>query len=168
MTTYYLGLGSNLGDRLGYLASAVSRLRGTPGFSGLRGSTVYETAPVGVTDQPDFLNLVVALESDLPPPEVLDACLAVEVALGRVRTTRWGPRTIDLDVVHATVPWSDPRLEVPHPRLRERSFVLTPLAELAPGLLVNGRRVDALAAKLGPSGLKPFATWSELEAMSRG
>jgi 2-amino-4-hydroxy-6-hydroxymethyldihydropteridine diphosphokinase len=168
MNTYYLGLGSNLGDRMGYLASAVHHLRATPGFANVRGSTVYETAPVGVTEQPDFLNLVVALESDLSPPAVLDACLAIELALGRVRTQRWGPRTIDLDVVHADIPWADDRLEVPHPRVRERGFVLTPLAELAPDLLVNGRRVDALAAKLGPGGLKKFATWAELDTRSRG
>ena len=105
----------------------------------IRVSSLYETAPVGVTDQPDFLNAVAAVQTGLGPLETLDALLHIENQMGRVRTERWGPRVIDLDLLlYGGERVSSPGLTVPHPRLRERAFVLVPLAEIAPELRLPG------------------------------
>ena len=145
MTVAYVGLGANLGDREGTIHAAVAELPGVVAVSALR-----ETDPVGVTDQPRFLNGVVALETDLSPRELLDVLLTVERRLGRERRERWGPRTIDLDLlVYGVEVIDDEGLTVPHPRLHERRFVLEPLAEIAPELLIPGRgRVKALLSEL--------------------
>jgi len=109
-----------------------------------RVSSLYETAPVGVTDQPDFLNAVAAVRTGLGPEETLDALLHIENQMGRVRTQRWGPRVIDLDLLlYGGERVSLPRLTVPHPRLRERAFVLVPLAEIAPELRLPGEEERA-------------------------
>jgi 2-amino-4-hydroxy-6-hydroxymethyldihydropteridine diphosphokinase len=130
--TAYIGLGSNLGDRLGYLQSAVDRLHETTGIRVTRVSRVYETAPVGVTEQPDFLNLVAELRTTLSAEAILDVLLSVERSLRRVRLVRWGPRTIDLDLLlYGEETINRPSLIVPHPRMTERAFVLVPLGELA-------------------------------------
>jgi 2-amino-4-hydroxy-6-hydroxymethyldihydropteridine diphosphokinase len=155
----YLGLGSNLGDRVALLAAAARRLAVTPGVRGLRLSPVYETDPVGLAEQPPFLNAVAALETTLSPRELLELAGRVEDALGRVRATRWGPRTIDVDVLavgHVTVLEAD--LEVPHPRMLERAFVLRPLADLVPGLVLPGHSatVGAALAALDRSGVRPY------------
>ena len=128
----FLGLGSNLGDRENNIASALSSLAIHPQIQLCQTSSLYQTAPVGYLDQPDFLNAVVSLRTKLLPLELLDVCQAVEQQLGRVRTEKWGPRTIDIDllVYHDLVCHSD-RLTLPHPRLKERCFVLVPLAEIA-------------------------------------
>jgi 2-amino-4-hydroxy-6-hydroxymethyldihydropteridine diphosphokinase len=141
----YIGLGSNLGDREATIASALAALPGVVAVSRLR-----ETAPVGVVDQPRFLNGVARLETALAPRELLDALLAVERSLGRERHERWGPRTIDLDLLlYGNEVVDEPGLTVPHPRLHERRFVLEPLAELDQALVVPGRgRVDELLSKL--------------------
>lgn len=132
--TAYIGLGSNLGDRLGYLQAAVLRLHAHEGIRVARCSSVYETAPVGFTDQPPFLNMAIEVETTLPPLELLGVMLEAERALGRVRTVRWGPRTIDLDLlVYGDVAMRTGRLELPHPRMAERAFVLVPLLELCDG-----------------------------------
>jgi para-aminobenzoate synthetase component I len=142
--TAYLGLGGNLGDRRATLADALGRLARTPEVRIARVSPVYETKAVGLTDQPDFLNLVVEIETTLTPHALLDACLAIEQQLGRVRRERWGPRTLDIDVLlHAETAFNDDRLSLPHPRLHERAFVLAPLADLSPGLSINGATVSA-------------------------
>jgi para-aminobenzoate synthetase component I len=141
--TAYLGLGGNLGDRRATLADALGRLACTPEVRIARVSPVYETKAVGLTDQPDFLNLVVEIETTLTPHALLDACLAIEQQLGRVRRERWGPRTLDIDVlIHAEATFNDDRLSLPHPRLHERAFVLSPLADLSPGLSINGATVS--------------------------
>lgn len=134
MTTAYLSLGSNLGDRLGYLTRAAHAL--TASHTQLVAvSSVYETAPQGKTDQPAFLNAVVAVETALGPEALLAHLMAAERALGRVRTERWGPRTIDIDLLlFGDQQVSTPVLTVPHPRLHERAFVLVPLLEIAPSL----------------------------------
>lgn len=135
MTTAYVGLGANLGDREGTIRAAIAALPGVVGVSELR-----ETDPVGVVDQPRFLNGVVVLETHLPARELLELLLAVERDLGRRRRERWGPRAIDLDLLlYGDAEIDEPGLTVPHPRLHERAFVLEPLAELAPGLVVPGR-----------------------------
>ncbi|HEX2032423.1 MAG TPA: 2-amino-4-hydroxy-6-hydroxymethyldihydropteridine diphosphokinase [Actinomycetota bacterium] len=159
MSRAYLGLGSNLGDRLANLQRAVDLL-GERGVRVLRSSRVYETDPVGGPDQPDYLNAVVEAETDLEPRPLLEACLAVEDALGRVRGERWGPRVIDVDVLtYDDRAVREPDLEIPHPRMHERGFVLVPLLELdADPPLPGGRKVASL--RLGPlalGGVRPFA-----------
>jgi len=141
----YIGLGSNLGDREATVEAALAALPGVIAVSRLR-----ETAPVGVVDQPPFLNGVARLETELSPRELLDTLLAVERSLGRERRERWGPRTIDLDLLlYANEVVDEPGLTVPHPRLHERRFVLEPLAELDSSLVVPGRGpVGELLSKL--------------------
>ena len=145
MTLAYVGLGANLGDREGSIRRAAELI------GARRLSTIIETPPWGIIDQPDFLNAVAELESDVGPRALLDRLIEVERELGRVRDgKRWGPRTIDLDLLVYGAETSDvPALQLPHPRLHERLFVLAPLAELAPDLIVPGRgRVADLLTKL--------------------
>lgn len=152
--TAYLGLGANLGDRHATLSTALARLAAAPEVRIARVSPVYETAAVGLTDQPDFLNLVVELETTLAPRALLDLCLQIEQSLGRVRHERWGPRTLDLDVLlYADVTLADDRLTVPHPRIHERAFVLVPLADLAANLPVNGVCIRDHLARTGRTGV---------------
>jgi 2-amino-4-hydroxy-6-hydroxymethyldihydropteridine diphosphokinase len=166
MKTAYLGLGSNLGDRLGRLVEALHELAVDPAISLLCGSSVYESTPVGVLEQPDFLNLVVQVKTAHLPLALLATCLAVEARLGRERRERWGPRTIDVDLLaYEQSQCSDDRLVLPHPRMHERGFVLTPLAEIAPEFQLNGESVRILAARIGTAGLRPILTWSELSAL---
>ena len=145
MTVAYVGLGANLGDREATIRAAVGALPGVIAVSALR-----ETDPVGMTEQPRFLNGVAALRTALAPRELLDVLIAVERRLGRERGERWGPRTIDLDLLlYGGETVDEPGLTVPHPRLHERRFVLEPLAELDPELVVPGRGpVSALLAAL--------------------
>ncbi len=127
----FLALGSNLGDRLAHLRGAVAAMPDVVGVS-----RVYETAPVGGPEQGQYLNAVVELDTDLTPRELLDLCHRLEDAAGRVRAERWGPRTLDVDVLLVgDVVVDEPDLQVPHPRLWERAFVLVPLADLAPELV---------------------------------
>ncbi|MDB4898136.1 MAG: 2-amino-4-hydroxy-6-hydroxymethyldihydropteridine pyrophosphokinae [Firmicutes bacterium] len=132
MSVAYLSLGSNLGDRLGTLAKAVRSLE-QAGTRLLRVSSVYETAPQGKTDQPSFLNVAVQVETTLEPLALLARIQAVEQGLGRVRTVRWGPRTVDIDMLlYGGQVFAEPALELPHPRMLERAFVLIPLLEVDP------------------------------------
>jgi 2-amino-4-hydroxy-6-hydroxymethyldihydropteridine diphosphokinase len=141
VTRAYVGLGANLGDRLATLRRALEVLRATAGIDVARVSAFRETAPVGFTDQPDFLNGAVALDTELAPRALLQRLLEIERELGRTRTgPRFGPRTIDLDLLlYGEVELDEPGLTVPHPRLHERRFALEPLAELEPALVVPGR-----------------------------
>ena len=155
--TAYLGLGANLGDRHATLSTALARLAATPDVHIARVSPVYETAALilpGQPPQPDYLNLVVELETALTPHALLDLCLTIEQHLGRVRLERWGPRTVDLDVLLiGDLAASDERLTLPHPRLHERAFVLVPLADLAPDLLANGTPVRTHLSRTGRAGI---------------
>lgn len=149
--TSYIGLGSNLGDREAFLRRALELLRAEPEIDVTAVSSVRETDPVGLVDQPRFLNAVARIETDLRPPELLDRMLAAERELGRRRDgPRFGPRTIDLDLLmYGDEEIDEPGLIVPHPRLAERRFVLEPLHELDPGLVVPGRgRVSDLLSAL--------------------
>ena len=151
MTAAYVAIGSNLGDRETTIARALELLDEPPQLRLVRVATVRETAPVGVVDQPPFLNTAARLETTLGPRELLDRLLGVERELGRVRTgERWGPRTVDLDLlVYGDAVLDEPGLTVPHPRLHERRFVLEPLSEVAPYLVIPGRGpVKALLAAL--------------------
>ena len=138
MTVVYIGLGANLGDRAATLERALAYLRAEPELHVLAVSQVRETAPVGLREQPAFLNAAAALETTLAPRALLDRLLAIERRLGRTREgLRWGPRTIDRDLlVHGDAVVARPGLQVPHPRLAQRRFVLEPLTELAPDLVV--------------------------------
>lgn len=145
MTRAYIGLGSNLGDREMALRQA---LAGLEELGAVRVSSVRETEPVGITDQPRFLNAVAELNTELAARDLLDRLLELERTIGRNRTkeTRWGPRTIDLDLLlYGDDVIAEPGLTVPHPRLAEREFVLEPLYELAPDLVLpDGRRIEDL------------------------
>jgi 2-amino-4-hydroxy-6-hydroxymethyldihydropteridine diphosphokinase len=141
MPRAYVGLGANLGDREGALRAALAALDATEGIEVVAVSTLRETDPVDYLDQPRFLNGAAALDTTLAPRELLDALLEVERSLGRTREgPRFGPRTIDLDLLlYGDEQVAEPGLQVPHPRLHERMFVLEPLFELAPGLVVPGK-----------------------------
>jgi 2-amino-4-hydroxy-6-hydroxymethyldihydropteridine diphosphokinase len=147
----YVALGANLGDREATLRRAVELLAADPEIDVVRVSMLRETDPVGVVDQPRFLNGAAALETELSARELLDRLLAVERTLGRIRDgERWGPRTVDLDLLlYGDLQSDEPGLTVPHPRLHARRFALEPLAELAPDAVVPGRGpVSALLAAL--------------------
>jgi 2-amino-4-hydroxy-6-hydroxymethyldihydropteridine diphosphokinase len=148
----YVGLGSNLGDREALLRAALDALAAEPGVEVVAVSTLRETEPVGYLDQPPFLNGVAVLETGLRPRALLDLLLAVEAGLGRDRAAvpAQGPRTVDLDLLlYDDARIREESLQIPHPRLHERAFVLEPLAEVAPGLEVPGRgTVEALLARL--------------------
>lgn len=131
----YFGLGSNLGDRAAMLQGAVDGLAATDGISVVAVSHVYETEPVGGPDQPEYLNAVVAVDTDLTPRQLLEIAQRLEAEAGRVRGAQWGPRTLDVDVLLVGDEHVDePDLVVPHPRLYERAFVMVPLADIDPML----------------------------------
>lgn len=162
-TTAYIGLGSNLGDRFRYLTAAIMQLHALGGVRVTRCSSVYETAPVGLKEQPPFLNMAIEVATSLPPLDLLEAMLAVERSLGRVRTVRWGPRTIDLDLlVYGDVRMRTERLELPHPRMLERAFVLVPLLELC-----DGRGLAGGDAAGEPRDMRPAAARKERDAWRR-
>ncbi|HAA75799.1 TPA: 2-amino-4-hydroxy-6-hydroxymethyldihydropteridine diphosphokinase [Candidatus Latescibacteria bacterium] len=132
-TRAYVQLGANVGDPATTLQEAVARLDREPGIRVREASPVYRNPPMGPQDQPDYLNAVVALDVDLRPRALLDRCLDIEREFGRVRDIRWGPRTLDLDIVlFGSEIVDEPGLTIPHPRMLERSFVLLPLADLHP------------------------------------
>ncbi|WP_432363008.1 2-amino-4-hydroxy-6-hydroxymethyldihydropteridine diphosphokinase [Sporosarcina sp. UB5] len=133
MNTAYISIGSNIGDRLHHLKEAVRALHAHERAEVTEVSSIYETAPVGYTDQADFLNLVVCVKTLLDPYELLAACQHIENDLGRVREIRWGPRTVDLDILlYNNDNIEAENLLVPHPRMGERAFVLVPLLEITP------------------------------------
>ena len=150
MTTAFVGIGSNLGDRETNLERALDLLAAEDGIEIAAVSEIRETEPVGPVEQGPFLNGAARLETSLAARALLACLLAVENRLGRVREERWGPRTIDLDLLlYGDEQIDEPGLSVPHPRLHERRFALEPLADLDPGLEIPGQgSVSALLAKL--------------------
>ena len=154
MKTAYIALGSNLGDRIAILKRALELLNDLQEASVAKVSPVYETVPVGGPDQGPFLNACASLKTELPPEELLLKMLHIEDELGRVRAERWGPRLIDLDLlIYEDETVNTALLELPHPRLAERGFVLVPLADIAPGLCVQGhnKTVSELLSQLPPT-----------------
>ncbi|HEY6635731.1 MAG TPA: 2-amino-4-hydroxy-6-hydroxymethyldihydropteridine diphosphokinase [Acidimicrobiia bacterium] len=150
MTRYAIGLGSNLGDRLGHLSEAVGEIGAA--VSNHVVAPLYETEPVGGPDQDPYLNTVMVVEADLSAPEMLDELQTIELAHQRERVERWGPRTLDLDLLASDGPeYSDARLTLPHPRASEREFVLRPLAEVWPDAVVGQglTAAEALTATRG-------------------
>lgn len=141
MNQAFIGLGSNLGDSRQHVLDAIDALARLPGTQVLARSHLYRTPPWGVLDQPPFVNAAVSIETPLAPQSLLDALLTIERAAGRVRDgERWGPRTLDLDLLHVVgVEMRDEQLTLPHPRMAERAFVLLPLNDLAPALYLPGQ-----------------------------
>lgn len=151
----YLGLGGNIGDPASAMAAALRALDADERVEIAGVSSLYRTPPWGLTDQPDFLNAVAAIDCRLGARQLLDLSLEVEASLKRVRDIRWGPRLIDIDILV----FGDERIEeeglnVPHPRMLERGFVMAPLAEIAPGLEIGGRTVADRASKLDTAGIE--------------
>lgn len=155
----WIGLGSNLGDSLATVQDACDMMADLPGTRLLRRSGWYRSAPMGPQDQDDFINGVAELETLLEPEALLDGLQAIEQAHGRERGRRWGPRTLDLDILlYGERRIDSERLTVPHPGIRQRNFLLYPLRELEPNLDIPGQgRVDELAAAIGEAGLERLA-----------
>jgi 2-amino-4-hydroxy-6-hydroxymethyldihydropteridine diphosphokinase len=158
MTLAAVGLGANLGDAAATLREAIAELARLPDCALLRASRLYRTPAWGRTDQPDFINAVALVEAGLEARDLLDALLSIERSFGRVRLEgeRWGPRTLDLDLLlFGDAVIDEPGLRVPHPHLHERAFVLLPLAEIAPELRIPGLdKVSALAADMAADGIE--------------
>ena len=157
--TVYLSLGGNLGDPAASMATALRLLDADESTRVIAVSSLYRTPPWGKLDQPDFLNAAAEISTTLTPRALLDLCLEAERKLKRVREERWGPRLIDIDIlvfgdriIHET------GLEVPHPRMLERAFVLAPLAEIAPELAVGGRSVSERLSAVDTSGIERLAS----------
>jgi 2-amino-4-hydroxy-6-hydroxymethyldihydropteridine diphosphokinase len=156
-----LGLGGNLGDPAAAMEAALSRLAG----SGLRlvaRSAIYRTPPWGPVRQPDFLNLCARAETQLTPRELLAVTGAIEADLGRERRERWGPRVIDIDILaYDAIALAEPDLQIPHPRLTERAFVLVPLCEIAPEWVIAGRTIRDWAGAVDATGIERLAAPDE-------
>jgi len=165
-----LGLGGNIGDPVTAFAAALQGLAQAPGVALKRVSSVYRTAPWGKLDQPEFLNLAVLIEADLPAKALLELCLALERSQGRERRERWGPRTLDIDILtYGLGAIEEPGLQVPHPRIAERAFVLAPLAEIAPRLAIGGVDVVTLRDRLASEDVKrDEAETARLKALMAG
>jgi 2-amino-4-hydroxy-6-hydroxymethyldihydropteridine diphosphokinase len=153
----YVGFGANLGDPAATLRAAAVAV-GERAGAVTAGSRIYRSAPIGLVDQPDFRNAVASVETALPAERLLAALNAVEAEFGRVREVRFGPRTLDLDLIwYEGEEREDAHLTLPHPRAHEREFVLRPLAELAPELVLRGATVAEWLAALAPQGVEPTA-----------
>lgn len=163
--TAYIALGANLSDTFGNLRSAVIMLNNGKNCIVTVISSLYKTKPVGVEDQPDFINAVVKIETLLSAQDLLKFCNDIEQKLGRKRTIRWGPRVIDIDILlYENVVIKDENLIIPHPRMMERAFVLVPLAEIAPDIILEGRiTAKAAANEVDCSGVECICggSWSD-------
>ena len=167
----YVALGANLGEPSVQLADAARAIARLPGTRMVAVSSLYRSAPVGYLDQPEFCNAVVAVDTTLAPRELLDALLALETACGRTRSFRDAPRRLDLDLLmHGEARIAEPGLELPHPRMAARAFVLRPLAEIAPGCRVPGLGpVAALRPAVAAQAIErdgPLLAAGELERLS--
>lgn len=150
MKKVFVGLGSNLGDRQGYFLHVVDLFEKQPGLEITKISSIYETKPEGFTNQPDFYNLVMEIRTSLPALELFALFRTIEQLLGREWNIKWGPRTIDLDILlYGDEVIDEPNLTVPHPRITERAFVLVPLLEIAPDItLPDGKPLKNFLTKL--------------------
>ena len=148
-----LGLGSNIGDKRAALDAAIVRLA-AGGAPAVARSSYYRTEPWGFTEQDWFVNACIVVETTLSPEALLSLCLEVERALGRTRGIRWGPRIIDIDLLtYDDLRLDSPNLRLPHPAILDRAFVLVPLAEIAPDLVIDGVRIADAQARLGSGGI---------------
>jgi 2-amino-4-hydroxy-6-hydroxymethyldihydropteridine diphosphokinase len=154
MSEAWIALGGNLGDREDHFAHAIKLLGDHSGVSIERGSPVYETPPIGPAGQERYWNAVIEVKTSLDPAYLLASCLEVERKLGRMRDVRWGPRTIDLDVLlFGELVVDDPELTLPHPRLHERAFALRPLADLVPRKSLGGKTVIQWLGEVSEDGM---------------
>lgn len=156
-----IGLGSNVGDRLGALRRALSLLK-TKGIETLKKSDVFETPPVGLTEQPKFLNACVLIKTSMDPQLLLAQLKEIEAAIGRQDRGQWGPREIDLDILYIDdLAIRDGGLEIPHPRMHERAFVLLPLSQIAPHWRhpILGKTVEELLKEVSLSGIIRITTF---------
>jgi 2-amino-4-hydroxy-6-hydroxymethyldihydropteridine diphosphokinase len=152
-----LGLGSNIGDRVGNIEEAIERVTADGAVTLVARSRFYRTAPWGVTDQDWFVNACVTVRTEVSPRELLRRCQAVENDMARVRTRHWGPRNIDVDILtYRNLKIDEPDLIVPHPRIAERAFVLVPLKDVAPSLKIGGASLDEMLSKLDASDVQPL------------
>ncbi|RUO24282.1 2-amino-4-hydroxy-6-hydroxymethyldihydropteridine diphosphokinase [Aliidiomarina minuta] len=159
MTLCYLGLGANLQKPLQQIQNAVKALQASPAIQVLRSSSLYASKPMGPQDQPDYVNAVVLIETNLQPLELLNLTQSIETLAGRERKQHWGPRTLDVDILLIDqLQLSLPQLTVPHPGLHEREFVLYPLAEIAPDLMLpDGTPVAQACQRVALNGLQKIA-----------
>ena|SRR5699024_1579977 len=158
----YIALGTNIEPREEYINKALRELAKVEGIKITKESTIFETTPVGMIDQNDFLNMVIEIDTSLAPIVLLEACQSIEQALGRKRTIKNGPRTIDLDILVYNHEYRESRrLTLPHPRMHERAFVLVPLNEIAPELVIGGKgsQVKDLLRNLPMSEKKGVCEW---------
>ena len=164
MTEAVLGLGGNVGDTRKEMVSALGLLERNPGISLVAVSPLYLTPPWGKTDQPPFLNAAARIETTLSPRSLLNAILDVERNLGRERSERWGPRTIDIDIlVFGNADVDEPWLHIPHPRLKDRAFALVPLIDVMPDAIVEGQNATEWLSLIGSAGITKIADagWHE-------
>jgi len=164
--TAYLSLGSNLGERRENLRAAIRMLEDRASCIITVVSSLYETKPVGLVEQPDFLNAVIAVKTTLSPADLLERCMKTEETLGRQRTIRWGPRVIDIDILlYEDVSMETENLIIPHPRMAERAFVLIPLAEIAPDVQIgDGMTAFEAAGRISSDGVVRVQdeSWSKI------
>jgi 2-amino-4-hydroxy-6-hydroxymethyldihydropteridine diphosphokinase len=156
--TVFLGLGSNLEQPVVQLSRALREVHEIANTALIRVSSFYDTVPIGLADQPNFVNAVAELQTQLSPTELLNHLIEIEAAHKRIRSVRDGPRTLDLDILlYNDIRMNEPMLTIPHPRMHERAFVLWPLAEIAPELAIPGRGyVLELLVGLDVSGVRKF------------
>lgn len=158
MTVAVLGLGGNIGDTRQFLAAAIDRLAGPPGIRVEAVSALYRTPPWGKTDQPPFLNAAARIETSLSARGLLDAVLSLERQLGRERSERWGPRTVDIDILlFGDEAVDEPGLHIPHPRLTERAFALAPLVDVMPEAQLSGRPAADWLSEADRAGMERVA-----------
>lgn len=156
----YLGLGTNLGEREENLRRAVKLLKSFPELEVIKVSSIYETEPWGYEEQNDFLNLCLELETTLSAQQLLEKCQAVEDKMGRKREKRWEPRVIDVDILlYDDLELETSDLIVPHPRMQERAFVLIPLQELKPDLMVQGNTIAGCLEKISTAGVNYYSDY---------
>ncbi|MEJ8555424.1 2-amino-4-hydroxy-6-hydroxymethyldihydropteridine diphosphokinase [Tepidibacter sp. Z1-5] len=157
MSRAYLGLGTNIGDRLNYLNDGIRYIKQFENTEIVKISKVYETRPWGYTNQNDFLNLCVEIDTNLTPEELLKKCLEVELNLKRERIIRWGPRTIDIDIlIYDDIICNGEKLTLPHPRIQERAFVLIPLIDLKQDLTIKGKLLKDWLSELDAEEVKEY------------
>ena len=155
----YIGIGTNIGDRKKNLVDALELIKENEKTIVKRISSIYETAPVGYTEQDAFLNIVVEIETELEPLHLLELTSSIENTMGRKRLIHWGPRVIDLDIlIYSGKKVNDERLSIPHPRIQERAFVLIPLMEIAPEMLLNEVPIETYLQNIKDQEVK---LWSE-------
>ena len=157
MVKAFLSLGSNMGDRLEYLSKAIDKIAQIQGCNILNKSSIYETEPWGYENQEAFLNLCISIETSLSPYELLESLQTIELELDRVRKIHWGPRTIDIDILlFDDIICEDDKLTIPHPRMRERAFVLIPLYDIEKNLIIDGIKLEDLINKTDTRGIKEY------------